>query len=71
MTIETIIKCDGHACHEVIEVDECDSVEVTLIYAGWHKDPENGWEHLCPDCWPERQKYLSNYGMDSGLEDQE
>lgn len=69
MTVRTYIECDGPTCRQELEVDECDSVATTLKGEGWHQDPEDGFAQFCPACWPERKKYLDNYGMDSGLGD--
>jgi hypothetical protein len=60
MTIKTTIECDGRACGNEIEIDECDTVGTTISYAGWHADPDDGSLHYCADCWEIVEKEITN-----------
>jgi|GEM_PF-2314717 len=58
MTIQTVVKCDGLDCRNTLEVDECDTPEITMKLAGWGTDPDHSYWHYCSICWPKVEKEL-------------
>ncbi|MEL7893466.1 hypothetical protein [Vreelandella neptunia] len=56
MTITTNVTCDGLNCHAETEIE--DAYDSSVHAAGWHVDPNNGWNHYCSRCWPAVKKEL-------------
>lgn len=58
MTVLKSIKCDDIDCTHSINVDDCDTVDLTMRSCGWQQDPEDPWLHYCPVCWDKiKEKY--------------
>lgn len=56
MTVIKVIECDG--CRDEIKVDDCHTIDATLRFSSWQEDPEDAWQHYCPQCWNKvKEKY--------------
>ena len=53
MTIKQIVECDSQECDAILEIDSSEEgVDSAMNYADWGENPENSWEHFCPECLP-------------------
>lgn len=56
MTINTTVQCDALGCSNEREIE--DSYDSSVTAAGWHTDPNDGFTHYCPRCWPKVKREL-------------
>lgn len=50
MTIEIKVECDAHGCSNETEIR--DNHDSDVESEGWVVDPDDGFQHFCPSCWP-------------------
>lgn len=56
MTIKIKVECDARGCHNETEVR--DNYDTDIEAEGWTVDPNDGYTHYCPSCWPEVKKEI-------------
>ena len=61
MTIKSKVFCDNPPCLNSSELEDADSFDVRQ--EGFHDDPDCGWQHFCPSCWPKIEAELEAYEL--------
>lgn len=64
MTIKISIECDGLDCFNSMDIDECDTPEVSIRFSKWEQDPSEDSFHYCPNCWPKVKREIDKRDSD-------
>ena len=56
MTIRIKVECDARGCFNETEVR--DNYDSDIESEGWFIDPDDGYYHYCPTCWPKVEKEI-------------
>lgn len=67
MAIKIKVECDAADC--VNETEISDNHDSDVESEGWTVDPDDGYQHYCPQCWPKVKAYFDL--MEAEKEDQD